>query len=219
MLTHMKELGLRQNTKKSVISPLQWTTFLGVVWDSTSMQARLSPASCRVILSAVKRIMLGQSLTVKQFQRLLGLMVLASNMIPFGTTVHETSTVVAQDQRFFSEGQPLLHDQGHVAMLLCLGNMEETLVPVPGSRAGSFMSSQDANDRCLSHRLGSDPRGTLESRSVEGLAAYIPGAHNIGADILSRQGLRPGGWRHEWISRGVSLSTLVLAHASSSSRT
>ncbi len=84
MLTHMKELGLRQNTKKSVISPLQWTTFFGVVWDSTSMQARLSPASCRVILSAVKRIMLGQSLTVKQFQRLLGLMALASNMIPFG---------------------------------------------------------------------------------------------------------------------------------------
>ncbi len=26
-------------------------------------------------------------------------------------------------------------------------------------------------------------------------AAYIPGVHNIGADILSRQGLRPGEWR------------------------
>ncbi len=26
-------------------------------------------------------------------------------------------------------------------------------------------------------------------------AAYIPGAHNIGADILSRQGLRPREWR------------------------
>ncbi len=106
-------------------------------------------------------------------------------------------------------------------------------------------------------RLGSNPRGTLESRSVEGnigciyctqnfiadlrghhvlvhsdntlvvsyinhhgglrsrllcklacqillwsqgkllslRAAYIPGTHNIGADILSRQGLRPGEWR------------------------
>ncbi len=29
-------------------------------------------------------------------------------------------------------------------MPLCLGNVEETLVPVPGSRVGSFMSSQDA---------------------------------------------------------------------------
>ncbi len=49
------------------------------------------------------------------------------------------------------EGQPLSHDQGHAAMLSCLGNVEETLVLVPGSHVGSFMSSQDANDRCLSH--------------------------------------------------------------------
>ncbi len=130
------------------------------------------------------------------------------------------------------------------------------------------MSSQDANDRCLSHGLGSDSRGTLESRScgrtsishgtsnrLEMLAvilalknvladlrghhvlvhsdntsvvsylnhqgglrsrplcklasqippvvpkevslwvAYIPGAHNIGADILPySSGLRPGEW-------------------------
>ncbi len=150
----------------------------------------------------------------------------------------------------------------------CLDNMEETLVPVPGSHVGSFMSSQDANDRCLPHGLGSDLRGTLESMSVEGpsslmahqpsgdvgciscsqefqkqisgatmclsaqntsvvfyinhlgglrsrplcklvcqillwsqgkllslRATYIPGAHNIGADILSRQGLRPREWR------------------------
>ncbi len=44
ILAHMKELGLWLNVKKSVLSPLQRTTFLGVVWDSTSMQARLSPS-------------------------------------------------------------------------------------------------------------------------------------------------------------------------------
>ncbi len=49
----------------------------------------------------------------------------------------------------------------------CLGNVEETLVHVPGSHVGCFMSSQDANGRCLPHGLGSDLRGTLESRSVE----------------------------------------------------
>ncbi len=32
-------------------------------------------------------------------------------------------------------------------MLTCLDNVEETLVPVPGSHVGSFMSSQDANNR------------------------------------------------------------------------
>ncbi len=62
-------------------------------------------------------------------------------------------------------GQPLSHDQGHAAMLSCLGNVEETLVPVPGSRAGSFMSSQDANYRCLSHGWGA----ILEGRSSHGL--------------------------------------------------
>ncbi len=84
VLAHMKELGLRLNAKKSVLSPLQRTTFFDVVWDSTSMQAGLSPARIEFILSAVKKMRLGQSLTVKQFQRLLGLMPAASNVIPFG---------------------------------------------------------------------------------------------------------------------------------------
>ncbi len=99
----------------------------------------------------------------------------------FWTAVHETSTVVTQDQRVFPEGQPLSHDQGHAAMISRLGNVEETLVPVPGSHAGSFMSSQDASDRCLSHGLGSNPRGTLESSSVEGPASLM--AHQPSGDV------------------------------------
>ncbi len=39
VLAHMKKLGLRLNAKKSVLSLLQRTTFLGEAWDSTSMQA------------------------------------------------------------------------------------------------------------------------------------------------------------------------------------
>ncbi len=84
ILAHMKEFGLRLNAKKSVLSPLQMTTFLGMALDSTLMQVFLSPAHIESILLAVKNIRLGQSLTVKQFQRLLGLMAAASNMIPFG---------------------------------------------------------------------------------------------------------------------------------------
>ncbi len=50
VLAHMKELGLRLNGKKSVLSPLQRTTFLGVAWDSTSMQVHLSPVRiCHVV--------------------------------------------------------------------------------------------------------------------------------------------------------------------------
>ncbi len=89
--------------------------------------------------------------------------------------------MVAQDQTVFPEGQPLSHDQGHAAMLTCLGNVEETLVPVPGSRVGSFMSSQDANDRCLSHRLGSNLRGTFKSGSVEGPLSLM--AHQLSGKL------------------------------------
>ncbi len=38
---------------------------------------------------------------------------------------------------------------------------------------GASCRRQDANDRCLSHGLGSDSRGTLESRSVEGPASLM----------------------------------------------
>ncbi len=84
VLAHMKELGLRLNAKKSVLSPFQRTTYLGVVWDSTTMQARLSPARIESILNTVRRVREGLSLTVKQFQILLGLIAAASNVIPFG---------------------------------------------------------------------------------------------------------------------------------------
>ncbi len=103
----------------------------------------------------------------------------------FWTVAHETPAVVAQDQRVFPEGQPLSHDQGHAAMPSCLGNVEETLVPVPGFHVGSFMSSQDTNDRCLPHRLGSDLRGTLESRSVEGPSSLM--AHHPSGDVSCSQ--------------------------------
>ncbi len=124
VLAHMKELGLRLNAKKSGLSPLQGTTFLGVAWDSTWVQVRLSPACKESILSAVKSIRLGQSLTFKQFQRLLGLMAATSNVIPFGLLYLRPLQWWLRTKGFSPEGQPLSHDQGHVAMLTCLGNVE-----------------------------------------------------------------------------------------------
>ncbi len=84
ILAHMKDLELRLNAKKSVLPPVQRTTYLGVVWDSTTMQAYLSPAHIESILAIVKREREGQSLTVKLFQKLLGLMAAAFNVITFG---------------------------------------------------------------------------------------------------------------------------------------
>ncbi len=52
--------------------------------------------------------------------------------------VHETPTVVAQDQGVLPEGKPALHDQGHAALPTCLRHVETTLVLVSGPGAGSF---------------------------------------------------------------------------------
>ncbi len=84
ILAHMKDLRLRLNAYKSVHPPVLRTTYLWVVWDSTMIQARLSPARIDSILAAVKRVRGGQSLTVKLFQKLLGLMTAASTVITFG---------------------------------------------------------------------------------------------------------------------------------------
>ncbi len=66
VLPHMKVLGLRLNDKKSELSPLQRTTYLGVVWDLTTV-ARMSPARIESILTAVRRVKEGHALTNKQF--------------------------------------------------------------------------------------------------------------------------------------------------------
>ncbi len=99
----------------------------------------------------------------------------------FWTAVHETPAMVAQDQRVFPEGQPLPHDQGHTAILTCLGNVEETLVLISGSNAGSLILSQDAYDRWLSHGLGSDPRGMLKSGTVEEPSSLM--AQQLSGDV------------------------------------
>ncbi|KAI2662352.1 putative outer membrane protein pmp14 [Labeo rohita] len=92
VLTHMKELGLRLNAKKSVLSPLQRTTYLGMVWDRPR---------CRHVF-----LLLGSS-------HPRGSQESESRLTP---------TVVAQDQGVLPEEKPVLHDQGHAAMPACLGH-------------------------------------------------------------------------------------------------
>ncbi len=54
--------------------------------------------------------------------------------------VHETPTVVAQDQGVLPEGKPASHDHGHAALPTCLRHVETTLVLVSGPGAGSSVS-------------------------------------------------------------------------------
>ncbi len=68
------------------------------------------------------QLRLGQSLTVKQFQRLLGLMAAASNVIAFGLLYMRHMQWWLRTKGFPPRGNPFSHNQGHAAMLTCLGN-------------------------------------------------------------------------------------------------
>ncbi len=77
------------------------------------MHARLSPARIESILTAVKRVREGQSLSVKQFSETVGSDGSFIQRATFWPAVHETLALVAQDQGVFPEGEPALHNQGH----------------------------------------------------------------------------------------------------------
>ncbi|KAI2646546.1 Transposon Ty3-G Gag-Pol polyprotein [Labeo rohita] len=267
VLAHMKALGLRLNAKKSVLSPLQRTTYLGVVWDSTTMQARLSPARIESILTAVKRVKEGRSLTVKQFQQLLGLMAAASNVIPFGLLYMRPLQWWLKTKGFSPRGnslrmirvtrrclraldmwrKPWFLSQGPVLGAPCRRATLATDASLTGW--GAVMSGHPARGlwsghqltwhinclemlavfRALKHFLPDlrdrhvlvrtdntsvvsyiNHQGGLRSRPLYKLAhqilvwsqdkllslraVYVPGHLNVGADILSRQGPRPGEW-------------------------
>ncbi|KAI2662472.1 Retrovirus-related Pol polyprotein from transposon 17.6 [Labeo rohita] len=267
VLAHLKELGLRLNAKKSVLSPLQRTTYLGKVWDSTTMQARLSPARIESILTAVMRVTEGRSLTVKQFQRLLGLMAAASNVIPFGLLCMRPLQWWLRTEGFSPRGNPFrmikvtrqclraldmwkkpwFLSQGPVLGAPCRRITLATDASLTGW--GAVMSGHPARGlwssrhltwhinclemlavfRALKHFLLDlighhvlvradntavvyyfNHQGGLCSRPLYKLAhqilvwsqdkllslraVHVPGHLNMGADILSRQGLRPGEW-------------------------
>ncbi len=68
ILARMKELGFKTKRQKRRAFSITEITYLGAVWDSTTMQAQLSPARIESILMTVKRVKEGRSLTTKQFQ-------------------------------------------------------------------------------------------------------------------------------------------------------
>ncbi len=85
------------------------------------------------IFTAVARVIKGQSLTVKQFQKLLGLMAAASLQRPCSGGTRP---------RGFPRGKGF----SHVAMPMCLRHVKGTLVHVSGPSAGSSLLSRNAND-------------------------------------------------------------------------
>ncbi len=105
VLAHLKVLGLRLNAKKSVLSPLQRTTYLGVVSYSTTMQAHMFPARIESILTEVRRVKEGQSTHCQAVSEAAGSDGSCVQRDTYWPAVHETLTVVAQDQGVLPKGK------------------------------------------------------------------------------------------------------------------
>lgn len=268
VLAHIEKLGLRLNQKKSVLVPARTTTFLGVLWDSTTMFACLSPTRIESIRAAAKRVRLGQAITVKQFQKLLGLLAAASNIIPLGLLHMRSLQWWLKTRGFSPRGNPFRtikasrrclralsiwkkpwflsqgptlgvisqrlaltsdasrkgwgatlrglpasgqwrdhHLHMHINCLEMLAVFQalrhffpqvrghHVLVKTDNTSVVSYINHQGGlNSRPLC-RLAKQILLWAQGRLRSLRAAYIPGSMNVGADLLSRRGLEPGGWR------------------------
>ncbi len=174
----MKELGLRLNAKKSVLSTEDHLSGCGVGFDHdagtfVSCSDRVDPHCSR----ESQRRPVTHCQAVSEAAGSDGSCVQRDTFWP---AVHETPTVVVQDQGVLPEGKPASHDQGHAAMPTCLGHVEETLVLVPGPVAGSSLSPRNASDRHVPHRLGSGHEWPPCLRSVEWSPSHM--AHQLPGD-------------------------------------
>ena len=84
LLSHVNRLGLRVNFEKSCLDPAQHITFLGVVLNTITMRASLSPQRVDDILHSLSLFRGGRVLPYIEFQRLLGRLAAAAGIIPLG---------------------------------------------------------------------------------------------------------------------------------------
>ncbi len=84
VLHHIRSLGLRTNTKKSILTSSRQTVFLGVHLDSVQMQARLALARISSFNACLAHFKLGHHISVSTCRRLLGLLAPASPVLPLG---------------------------------------------------------------------------------------------------------------------------------------
>ncbi|KAI2657129.1 Transposon Ty3-G Gag-Pol polyprotein [Labeo rohita] len=188
--------------------------------------------SDRVILVVVKRVEVGRSLTVKQFQQLLGLMAAASNVIPFGLLYMRPLHWWLKTKGFSLRGN--LHDQASAAVLPPLSESSQrsglrqlsrelsacifaahVSLPESSLRGGSSRESLRFSSRFCQGRLVAQDQGVLP----EGKPALHDQGPGVGSSLLPRNasdGRVPHqlGSGHEWPPRPRSMerSPSSLAH-------
>ncbi|XDV37990.1 hypothetical protein PO909_007490 [Leuciscus waleckii] len=181
VLAHIQSLGLRLNTKKSVLAPVQRTTFLGVVWDSVTMRAQLSPARIESILSTVTRINLGQAVTVKHFQRVLGLMAAASNIIPFGLLHMRALQWCLKTKGFSLKGNPFHMIRVTRRCLRSLSMWKKAWFLSQGPVLGASCRRKKRFDRRLPHGLVRSHGQPIYDRPMAGPSFFL--AHKLPGNV------------------------------------
>ncbi|XP_053529759.1 uncharacterized protein LOC108280255 [Ictalurus punctatus] len=161
----MRSLGLRLNLKRSMLSPVQTTTFLGVIWDSTTMRAFLSPTHVGSILSTLSKINLGLGIPSSLYEGLLGLMAAAANVIPLGLLHMRQFQWWLKSRGFHPRMKPPESNQCHAAMPTCPEYLEVPAVSSLGSHSRGVSLLQDGNDGC--HGLGCSLKWLPSSWSLE----------------------------------------------------
>ncbi|XDV52386.1 hypothetical protein PO909_021118 [Leuciscus waleckii] len=162
------------------------------------MQARMFPARIESILTMGSGIKLGQAITVKQFQRLLGLMAVASNIIPLGLLHMRPLQWWLKAKGFFPQGESVPYNKGYVQMPSFPINMEESLVLVPRASIKGVMSPENRFDRRFHHWLGRGYRPLCQG-SVAGPSSFL--AYKLPRNFGCVQGSEELPPRHQWLPR------------------
>ena len=84
LLQHLERLGFRVNQEKSVLTPSQRISFIGLTLDSVSLRAHLSVERVDAFLACLALFRRGKWLPFRTCLRLLGLMASAKVIIPLG---------------------------------------------------------------------------------------------------------------------------------------
>ncbi|KAI2659475.1 ORF V: Enzymatic polyprotein [Labeo rohita] len=234
VLAHMKELGLRLNAKKSVLSPVQRTTYPDVVWDSTTMQARLSPAQIELILTAVKRVKTlavvaqdqgvfpeGQPTLRNQghVALLSGLRHVEESLAPILGPGAGSSLLLQNANDGCAphwlgsgfewppgpwRGRHLMWHIYCLEMLAVFNLLKNFLLDLRGhhvllrsdnTAVVSYINHQGGLQSRPLYRLAHQILLWAQGKLLSLRAVHIPGHLNQGADVLSRQGLRPREWK------------------------
>ncbi len=177
VLHHIHALGLRTNTKKSVLTHSRETVFLGVYLDSVQMQARLAPAWISSFNTCLARFKRGHHVSVSTCRRLLGLMATASPVL------------------LLAHKLPGAQSRLPGTNLLSLLSQEVSCDSQDGQHGGGIPHKSPWGSR--SHTLNRLARCLLlwsQDKFLSLRAVHVPAVLNLAANFLSRPKLRPGEW-------------------------